>query len=53
MCANKNIQRAARAEVDALGRDPETAEDLRKLTFVEACVLETLRVSFACDDRLN
>ncbi|KAF4731977.1 hypothetical protein FOZ62_024857, partial [Perkinsus olseni] len=44
MCAYKDIQNAARAEVDGLGKDPETAEDLRRLTYVEACVLETLRI---------
>ncbi|KAF4692373.1 hypothetical protein FOZ62_004317, partial [Perkinsus olseni] len=39
-----DVQAKARAEVDKLGHDPEDGEDLNKLPFVEACVIETLRV---------
>ncbi|EER04901.1 cytochrome p450, putative, partial [Perkinsus marinus ATCC 50983] len=37
------IQNSARVEVDALGHDPNTMEDLGKLVFVKCCVLEALR----------
>ncbi|KAF4680185.1 hypothetical protein FOZ60_013906 [Perkinsus olseni] len=41
---NPHIQAKARAEVDALGHDPKTKEDLNRLPYVECCVLETLRL---------
>ncbi|KAF4747858.1 hypothetical protein FOZ62_012098 [Perkinsus olseni] len=37
-------QARARAEVDSLGRDPETNDDLEELPFVESCFLEALRI---------
>ncbi|KAF4743874.1 hypothetical protein FOZ63_015150, partial [Perkinsus olseni] len=37
-------QARARAEVDNLGRDPETNDDLEELPFVESCFLEALRI---------
>ncbi|EER17866.1 cytochrome p450, putative, partial [Perkinsus marinus ATCC 50983] len=43
MCINQDAQKKARAEVDALGKDPTDNDDLDKLRYVEACVLETLR----------
>ncbi|KAF4689206.1 hypothetical protein FOZ60_001979 [Perkinsus olseni] len=46
LCLNPCIQNQARAEVDALGRDPETMKDVDELPLVECCVLEALRVSF-------
>lgn len=47
MCINQDAQKKARAEVDALGKDPTDNDDLDKLRYVEACVLETLRVGTA------
>ncbi|KAF4737294.1 hypothetical protein FOZ63_032491, partial [Perkinsus olseni] len=38
-------QKIARAEVDALGKAPTDNGDLDKLRYVEACVLETLRMN--------
>ncbi|KAF4710777.1 hypothetical protein FOZ62_019872, partial [Perkinsus olseni] len=45
MCVHPDAQKKARAEVDVLGKDPTDNDDLDKLRYVEACVLETLRVS--------
>ncbi|KAF4678256.1 hypothetical protein FOZ60_016847, partial [Perkinsus olseni] len=44
LCLNPCIQSKARAEVDALGRDPETMTDVDELPLVECCVLEALRL---------
>ncbi|KAF4729465.1 hypothetical protein FOZ63_001866 [Perkinsus olseni] len=44
LCLNPCIQNQARAEVDALGRDPETMKDVDELPLVECCVLEALRL---------
>ncbi|EER03296.1 cytochrome p450, putative [Perkinsus marinus ATCC 50983] len=38
------IQDKARAEVDGLGHDPNTQEDIDKLVCVRCCILETLRL---------
>ncbi|KAF4719395.1 hypothetical protein FOZ62_011485, partial [Perkinsus olseni] len=43
-CLYPDIQDKARAEVDQLGHDPQTIEDLEGLSFIECCLLETLRV---------
>ncbi|KAF4660292.1 hypothetical protein FOZ61_004120 [Perkinsus olseni] len=45
MCVHPDAQKKARAEVDALGKDPTDNDDLDKLRYVEACVLETLRMN--------
>ncbi|KAF4689972.1 hypothetical protein FOZ60_000891 [Perkinsus olseni] len=45
MSVHQEAQKIARAEVDALGRAPTENEDLDKLRYVEACVLETLRMN--------
>ncbi|KAF4676878.1 hypothetical protein FOL47_004581 [Perkinsus chesapeaki] len=44
MCVNREAQDVARKEIDALGKDVTTADDLKKLPYVEACMLEVLRV---------
>ncbi|KAF4664307.1 hypothetical protein FOZ61_000960 [Perkinsus olseni] len=44
LCLNPCIQSEARAEVDALGHDPETMEDLNLVPYIECCVLEALRL---------
>ncbi|KAF4685753.1 hypothetical protein FOZ63_001997, partial [Perkinsus olseni] len=44
LCLNTCIQAKARAEVDALGRDPETMKNVDELPLVECCVLEALRL---------
>ncbi|EER09045.1 cytochrome P450, putative [Perkinsus marinus ATCC 50983] len=38
------IQDKARAEVDGLGHDPDTIEDLDELVYVKCCILEALRL---------
>ncbi|EER19068.1 cytochrome p450, putative, partial [Perkinsus marinus ATCC 50983] len=38
------IQNRACDEVDALGHDPSTMEDLDRLVFVKCCILEALRL---------
>ncbi|KAF4678835.1 hypothetical protein FOZ60_015980 [Perkinsus olseni] len=45
MSVHQEAQKIARAEVDALGKAPTDNEDLDKLRYVEACVLETLRMN--------
>ncbi|KAF4684993.1 hypothetical protein FOZ62_027560, partial [Perkinsus olseni] len=44
LCLYPDIQAKARSEVDEIGHDPQDGEDLNELLFVEACVIETLRV---------
>ncbi|KAF4734290.1 hypothetical protein FOZ63_028621, partial [Perkinsus olseni] len=41
---NPQFQTKARAEVDALGHDPKTIADLNRLSYVECCILEALRL---------
>ncbi|KAF4651256.1 hypothetical protein FOL47_000518 [Perkinsus chesapeaki] len=48
-CKYPEIQAKARAEVMSLGHDPGTADDLIKLPYIEACVLENIRVAFRID----
>ncbi|KAF4734065.1 hypothetical protein FOZ62_024668 [Perkinsus olseni] len=43
-CLYPDIQTRARREVDTLGYDPGTNDDLEKLPFVESCILETLQL---------
>ncbi|EEQ99817.1 cytochrome p450, putative [Perkinsus marinus ATCC 50983] len=43
-CLYPDVQARARAEVDTLGRDPETDDDLERLPFVESCIFEALRL---------
>ncbi|EER03300.1 cytochrome p450, putative [Perkinsus marinus ATCC 50983] len=38
------VQDKARAEVDGLGHDPDTIEDLDELVYVKCCILEALRL---------
>ncbi|EER09046.1 cytochrome P450, putative [Perkinsus marinus ATCC 50983] len=38
------IQDKARAEVDGLGHDPDTIEDLEELVYIKCCILEALRL---------
>ncbi|KAF4654411.1 hypothetical protein FOL47_009991 [Perkinsus chesapeaki] len=45
MCIHPDAQATARAELDALGRAPEDDEDINQLPYVEACILETLRMN--------
>ncbi|KAF4668366.1 hypothetical protein FOL47_003071 [Perkinsus chesapeaki] len=45
MCLHPDAQATARAEVYALGRPPEDDEDVNKVPYVEACILETLRMN--------
>ncbi|KAF4689974.1 hypothetical protein FOZ60_000893 [Perkinsus olseni] len=45
MSVHQEAQKIARAEVDALGKAPTDNGDLDKLRYVEACVLETLRMN--------
>ncbi|KAF4703595.1 hypothetical protein FOZ63_031642 [Perkinsus olseni] len=44
LCLYPDAQARAREEVDTLGHDPDTDDDLDKLPFVESCILETLRL---------
>ncbi|KAF4666705.1 hypothetical protein FOL47_003941, partial [Perkinsus chesapeaki] len=41
---NPDIQSKARSEVDELGHDPEIISDIENMPFIQACILETLRL---------
>ncbi|KAF4677053.1 hypothetical protein FOZ60_000357 [Perkinsus olseni] len=44
LCKYPDVQAKARAEAMSLGHDPTTADDLVNLPYLEACVLENIRV---------
>ncbi|KAF4718816.1 hypothetical protein FOZ62_007532, partial [Perkinsus olseni] len=44
LCKYPDVQVKARAEAMSLGHDPTTANDLVNLPYLEACVLENIRV---------
>ncbi|KAF4687758.1 hypothetical protein FOZ60_003513 [Perkinsus olseni] len=44
LCVYPDLQARARAEIDLLGHDPETSEDLDNLPFIESCLIESIRV---------
>ncbi|KAF4742082.1 hypothetical protein FOZ63_020729 [Perkinsus olseni] len=44
LCKYPDVQVKARAEAMSLGHDPTTADDLVNLPYLEACVLENIRV---------
>ncbi|KAF4716158.1 hypothetical protein FOZ62_019831, partial [Perkinsus olseni] len=44
LCVYPDLQARARAEVDLLGHDPETSEDLDNLPFIESCLIESIRL---------
>ncbi|KAF4665427.1 hypothetical protein FOZ61_010920 [Perkinsus olseni] len=41
LCLYPHVQARARAEVDLLGHDPETIDDLDHLPFIRSCLLES------------
>ncbi|KAF4740243.1 hypothetical protein FOZ62_006550 [Perkinsus olseni] len=44
LCVYPDLQARARAEVDLLGHDPETSEDLDNLPFIGSCLIESIRL---------
>ncbi|KAF4716023.1 hypothetical protein FOZ62_025283, partial [Perkinsus olseni] len=44
LCVYPDVQTRARAEVDLLGHDPETRDDLDNLSFIESCLIESIRL---------
>ncbi|KAF4733834.1 hypothetical protein FOZ63_013807, partial [Perkinsus olseni] len=44
LCLYPGVQARARAEVDLLGHDPRTSDDLGNLPFIACCLLETIRL---------
>ncbi|KAF4737740.1 hypothetical protein FOZ63_015810, partial [Perkinsus olseni] len=43
LCVYPDLQARARAEIDLLGHDPETSDDLDNLPFIESCLIESIR----------